>query len=89
VTGEPGIGKTRLVREALDPLDRPTIWITATSALARIPFGAVAHLVPRHVPLDAPPIDLLRAVVHHLEDVADPGNPARALRRCPHPAVGS
>ncbi len=52
ITGEPGVGKSRLARETLDRLAGegwPTLWTTATAATRDTPLGAVAHLVPRGV----------------------------------------
>ncbi|HEY2764963.1 MAG TPA: LuxR C-terminal-related transcriptional regulator [Pseudonocardiaceae bacterium] len=48
VAGPPGAGKTRLVREALAAQrgSNPTRWAAGTSAAARIPLGAFAHLIP-------------------------------------------
>nr|BFE80728.1 hypothetical protein GCM10020093_033290 [Planobispora longispora] len=47
VSGPAGIGKTRLVREAVDGLGGASpLWITATRAAAAIPFGAAAPLLP-------------------------------------------
>src|SRR5262245_15300894 len=54
--GPPGVGKTRLAREALSRLSgcgRPVVWVAATRATSAIPFGAVSHLLPtdgRHLP---------------------------------------
>lgn len=47
--GPPGVGKTRLAREALAHLakaGRPVEWVAATRAARAIPFGAVSHLLP-------------------------------------------
>ncbi|MEV0381405.1 AAA family ATPase [Nonomuraea sp. NPDC050643] len=49
VSGEAGVGKTRLAREVLAECaarGSATGWVAATRALARIPFGAVAALLP-------------------------------------------
>ncbi|MFG1704184.1 AAA family ATPase [Nonomuraea sp. M3C6] len=49
ISGEAGIGKTRLAQEILAMLGSEschTEWVTATAALASIPFGAVAALLP-------------------------------------------
>jgi DNA-binding CsgD family transcriptional regulator/MoxR-like ATPase len=48
LVGAAGVGKTRLVREALrrwSPADG-WLWVAATRAAATIPFGAVSHLLP-------------------------------------------
>jgi DNA-binding CsgD family transcriptional regulator len=50
LAGAPGVGKTRLAREALglcEALDCVVRWAGATQAASSIPFGAVAHLLPR------------------------------------------
>lgn len=49
VAGAPGVGKTRLAREALSRAEaegRTTAWAQATRSGAGIPFGALAHLLP-------------------------------------------
>ncbi|HEX2297209.1 MAG TPA: AAA family ATPase, partial [Pseudonocardiaceae bacterium] len=49
VAGSAGVGKTRLVREALTAArqqGRATRWVAGTSAAAAIPLGAFAHLLP-------------------------------------------
>jgi DNA-binding CsgD family transcriptional regulator len=49
IVGAPGVGRTRLAREALArarEAGRQTRWATGTSAAAAVPFGAMAHLVP-------------------------------------------
>jgi DNA-binding CsgD family transcriptional regulator len=49
IAGPAGVGKTRLAREALAAAKRSgrsTRWAAGTSAAARIPLGAVAHLFP-------------------------------------------
>lgn len=48
VAGPPGVGKTRLAREAAAALGQDTSveWTAATAASASIPFGALAHLLP-------------------------------------------
>ena len=49
LAGAPGVGKTRLAREALAVCEaRGYIvrWAVATQAASSIPFGAVAHLLP-------------------------------------------
>ena len=49
LAGAPGVGKTRLAREALAAAEAAgceTKWAVASRAVAAIPFGAVAHLLP-------------------------------------------
>lgn len=47
LAGAPGVGKTRLAREAIAEAGGcAPLWIVGSRALASIPFGAVAHLVP-------------------------------------------
>lgn len=61
LAGAPGVGKSRLAREALGSFERagrPTRWLQATRSGASIPFGAFARLLPE---FDAPhPAQLLR-----------------------------
>ena len=50
VTGAPGVGKSRLAREALDRLATDgwtTTWVAAGPATRDTPLGAVSHLLPR------------------------------------------
>jgi DNA-binding CsgD family transcriptional regulator len=48
IAGVPGVGKTRLAREAAAVLghDFHVEWTAATAASASIPFGSLAHLLP-------------------------------------------
>jgi len=49
LAGAPGVGKTRLAREALAAAEAAgchTEWVVASRAVAAIPFGALAHLLP-------------------------------------------
>ncbi|MGC1731594.1 MAG: AAA family ATPase [Pseudonocardiaceae bacterium] len=49
LAGAPGVGKTRLAREALAGAGAQgcfTGWAAASRAVAAIPFGAMAHLLP-------------------------------------------
>ena len=49
LAGAPGVGKTRLAREALAAAGAQgcfTGWAAASRAVAAIPFGAMAHLLP-------------------------------------------
>src|SRR5258707_8870705 len=50
LAGAPGVGKTRLAREVLalcQAREYVVRWAAATQAASSIPFGAVAHLMPR------------------------------------------
>ena len=50
LAGAPGVGKTRLAREVLSLCGArgyAVRWAAATQAASSIPFGAVAHLMPR------------------------------------------
>ena len=50
VTGAPGVGKSRLAREATERLAADgwtTTWVAAGPATRDTPLGAVAHLLPR------------------------------------------
>jgi DNA-binding NarL/FixJ family response regulator len=49
IVGPAGVGRTRLAREALflaEGKGRPTRWAAGTRAAARVPLGALAHLLP-------------------------------------------
>ncbi|MFD2092379.1 LuxR C-terminal-related transcriptional regulator [Blastococcus deserti] len=49
IAGPAGVGRTRLVREAVSLAERtgrPTRWAAATRAAALVPLGALAHLLP-------------------------------------------
>jgi DNA-binding CsgD family transcriptional regulator len=63
LAGDAGVGKTRLVREALTQAQaagRDIEWVTATRAAASIPFGAVSHLLPAADRLGDDRLDTLR-----------------------------
>jgi DNA-binding CsgD family transcriptional regulator/tetratricopeptide (TPR) repeat protein len=63
LAGEPGIGKTRLAREALARAEAAgweIEWLAATRAAASIPFGAVSHLLPPAERLGDDRLDTLR-----------------------------
>jgi DNA-binding CsgD family transcriptional regulator len=66
VTGPPGVGRTRLAREALrhaEACHRPTRWAVGTAAAGRMPFGALAHLLPG-VDAATDPVVLLQRAAH-------------------------
>ncbi|MGY1709603.1 LuxR C-terminal-related transcriptional regulator [Geodermatophilus sp. SYSU D00758] len=49
IVGPAGVGRTRLAREALSLAEgegRSTHWAAGTKAAARVPLGALAHLLP-------------------------------------------
>src|SRR5687767_7195825 len=73
LTGDAGVGKTEIARAALAEAERqghPTHWIAATSALAVVPYGAVAHLV-RPEQRAAEPQTLASTIVDDLAEGAD------------------
>ena len=75
LSGAPGVGKTRLALEALGRCEaRKDVvrWAVATRAASSIPFGAVAHLLPRLGDADPDRAELLRRAVDGL--VASAGN---------------
>lgn len=78
VAGPPGVGKTRLAREALriaGSTGRPTGWAAGTRAAAVIPLGALAHLLPA-VELGSSPLALLQHAVTALREL---GGASRCL----------
>lgn len=63
VAGDAGVGKSRLVREALLRAEQhgdATVLVVASGSLARLPFGAVAHLLPAEVPRETELGNVLR-----------------------------
>jgi hypothetical protein len=63
VAGAPGVGKTRLVSEALAAAERQgrvTARVTATEAGRTIPFGALAQLLPVELGRAPTTFDVLR-----------------------------
>lgn len=63
IAGEAGVGKSRLVREALrrgEERGDATVLVVASRSLARLPFGAVAHLLPAEVPRESELGNVLR-----------------------------
>ncbi|HZD72077.1 MAG TPA: AAA family ATPase [Actinomycetes bacterium] len=63
LAGAAGVGKTRLVREALTQAQgagREVEWVAATRAAASIPFAAVSHLLPQTEHLGDDRLDTLR-----------------------------
>jgi DNA-binding CsgD family transcriptional regulator len=62
--GGPGIGKTRVARQALGELGDPPssfVWVTGTRSAATIPLGAFAGVIP----IPAEPGLELAAAIHH------------------------
>ncbi|MDA2890290.1 LuxR C-terminal-related transcriptional regulator [Mycolicibacterium sp. BiH015] len=47
VGGDAGVGKTRLMREALERSNHPSRWVSASMSAQAIPLGALAPWVPR------------------------------------------
>src|SRR6266508_3908214 len=77
VAGAAGVGKTRLVSEALERARArkfPTAWATATYSAGRIAFGALAHLLPPELAAEGGRENLLRVAVDALvgEDEGKP-----------------
>ncbi|GGN21462.1 LuxR family transcriptional regulator [Lentzea pudingi] len=69
LSGPPGVGKTRLAIEALTAVPHPVVRCCATVATSRIPFGAIAPLVPTGLPASQRsilPSSSVRAVAEHL-----------------------
>lgn len=59
VRGAPGVGKTRLVRETLDAVDRDLaiVPVVASAAAAAIPLSPFSHLIPDDEPAPGDPGD--------------------------------
>ena len=73
LSGEAGVGKTRLALEALtrgEVAGCATAWATATEAAASIPFGALAHLLPVPASPAGGPPTLLRTAAKGLVEQA-------------------
>ena len=63
LSGGPGVGKTRLAREAMTGLasaGRVTEWVSATRSASVIPFGALLHLLPQEDPFRVDRLAALR-----------------------------
>ncbi|NUR46541.1 MAG: hypothetical protein HOV71_00265 [Hamadaea sp.] len=63
LSGAAGVGKSRLLREVLNKLDRtryPCLPTAATAATANLPLGAFAEILPPTPPMGANPTLLLR-----------------------------
>jgi DNA-binding CsgD family transcriptional regulator len=73
LAGVPGVGKTRLAMEALGLCEARGFvvrWAAATQAASSIPFGAVAHLLPRLGDAAPDRAELLRRAVDGLVAVS-------------------
>jgi len=73
VTGDAGLGKTRLAREALASAAAEgcdVVWAAATRAAASIPFGALSMLLPDTARHDAGLVQVLRATADHVAERA-------------------
>ncbi|MFF3556937.1 LuxR C-terminal-related transcriptional regulator [Streptomyces tsukubensis] len=78
LTGPAGVGKTRLVRELLAGPARPVARVLtapATESTRRIPFGALAHLLPEPLPATGGRSNLLRALADGLLAAAGDTDP--------------
>lgn len=75
LVGAAGVGKTRLMREALARWSGRTdaLWVTATRAAAAIPFGAVSHLAPANSRTFQDPLALLSTVADGLAERTSAG----------------
>ncbi len=76
VAGTPGVGKTRLVREALSRAEgegRTTAWSQATRSSAQIPFGAFAHFLPPRMAGFGRP-NLLRTAADAIAELSPEGS---------------
>ncbi|HET6212200.1 MAG TPA: AAA family ATPase, partial [Micromonosporaceae bacterium] len=63
LVGAPGVGRTRLAREACARLARAgsrIAWATATRAAASVAFGALPHLIPRSPERSGGALDVLQ-----------------------------
>jgi hypothetical protein len=71
VAGQAGVGKTRLVHEALSTAqDRHIEWITASESVRPLPFGALAQLLPANLH-EVDQVDLLSILGRHLQQRAE------------------
>ena len=69
LAGGPGVGKTRLAREAVlraAEAGRDTDWVVATRSAADVPFGALWHLLAGAPRSGASPLELLRQTAARL-----------------------
>jgi tetratricopeptide (TPR) repeat protein len=69
VAGLPGVGKTRLAREAVEQVRAqvPVVeWVMATQAASRIPFGPMVQLLPTQPHGGGTRLDLLRQISEDL-----------------------
>jgi DNA-binding CsgD family transcriptional regulator len=69
LAGGPGVGKTRLAREAVlraAQTGRDTDWVVATRSVAVVPFGALWHLLADAPRSGASPLELLRRTAARL-----------------------
>lgn len=76
VAGAPGVGKTRLAREAIAAAGDEgfsTAWAVGTHSAQSIPFGALAHLLPAEIPVRRARSNLLRAIAQAMLATAPPG----------------
>jgi DNA-binding CsgD family transcriptional regulator len=72
ITGQAGVGKSRLAREALSRfagLGAPTRWVQATGSAASVPLGAFAGVLPDSA-RSADPLELLRLSVRALSGLS-------------------
>jgi len=74
LAGAPGVGKTRLAREAVGIAERrgaTTRWVAATSSASSIPLGALSHLLPPcRSGADAEGLQPVRQAIETIRDLA-------------------
>jgi hypothetical protein len=73
LAGPAGVGKSRLAREALaaaDATGSATVAVTATQAMASIPFGAVAGVIGDDAPRGRTRLELFQVVCRRLVEQA-------------------
>jgi len=78
IAGPPGSGKTALAARATEAVrrtGRATLWVAATAAAGRIPFGAMAALAPSDTGRSASEAQMLSAMAAELETRRVGGSP--------------
>jgi DNA-binding CsgD family transcriptional regulator len=76
LVGDAGVGKTRLLREALArcaAAGRDTEWMVATRGTTSIPFGAISHLLPPDLLPNGNALTLMSRVAERFTARSGPG----------------